>query len=243
MKPVASISVIASLLADPKRSAMLWALIDGMARPAEELARMTGLTPSSTCAHLGRLLAGGLLKIEARGRTRYFRLAAPEVGAAVEALASVTVQEHFRQGVRVCREASGIPLSMRRARLCRDHLGGDLAADLYQRLLEAKWLEVSERQLGVSQGGRLHFADHGIFIEALALRDGRACSPCSCCSEWSEQRPHLGGALGSSLLKLFVQSGWVRLNDDSRALQITPAGLREIRLIAQPPMPLAAVGE
>ena len=154
MKPVASISVIASLLADPKRSAMLWALIDGMARPSEELAKMTGLTPSSTCAHLGRLLAGGLLKIEARGRKRYFRLAAPEVGAAVEALASVPVQENFRQGVRVSREASGIPLAMRRARLCRDHLGGDLAADLYQRLLDAKWLEVSDRQLEVSQAGR-----------------------------------------------------------------------------------------
>ena len=242
MKPVASISVIASLLADPKRSAMLWALIDGLARPSDELARITGLTPSSTCAHLGRLLAGGLLKIEARGRKRYFRLAAPEVGAAVEALASVPVREHFRQGVRVSREATGIPLAMRRARLCRDHLGGELAADLYQRLQEAKWLEVCDRQLEVSPIGRLHFADFGIFVEALALREGRSCSLCSCCSEWSEQRPHLGGALGSSLLKLFVQSGWVRLNDGSRALHITPAGLREIPLIAQPAMPLA-VGE
>jgi len=242
MQPTPCISRIATLLADPKRSAMLWALIDGMARPSEELAKITGLTPSSTSAPLGRLLAGGLLKIEARGRKRYFRLAAPEVGAAVEALASVPVQEHCRQGVRVCREASGIPLSMRRARLCRDHLGGELAADLYQRLVEAKWLDMSDRQLDVSQLGRLHFADHGIFIEALALRDGRACSPCTCCSEWSEQRPHLGGALGSSLLKLFVQSGWVRLDDNARALHITPAGLREIRMIAQPPLPLA-VGE
>ena len=79
MQPIASISQIASLMADPKRSAMLWALIDGMARPSEELAMITGLTPSSACAHLARLSAGGLLKREARGRKRYFRLAGPEV--------------------------------------------------------------------------------------------------------------------------------------------------------------------
>lgn len=32
------ISQIATLLADPKRSAMIWALMDGTARPADELA-------------------------------------------------------------------------------------------------------------------------------------------------------------------------------------------------------------
>jgi DNA-binding transcriptional ArsR family regulator len=142
MKPVTSISQIASLLADPKRSAMLWALIDGMARPSDELASMAGLTPSSACAHLARLSASGLLKLEPRGRKRYFRLAAPEVGAAVEALASVQVKtpEDSRE-----QEVGGIPLSMRRARLCGDHLGGELAADLYQRLFDAGWLAGGQR--------------------------------------------------------------------------------------------------
>ena len=91
MEHAPCISQIATLLADPKRSAMMWALMDGSARHTEELALMAGLSPSSASAHLGRLSAGGLLKVEARGRKRFFRLTAPEVGAAIEALASATL--------------------------------------------------------------------------------------------------------------------------------------------------------
>ena len=78
MNAVSSISQIASLMADPKRSAMLWALIDGTPRLANELAMMTGLTSSSACAHLSLLSSAGLLRHEARGRKRYFRLATPQ---------------------------------------------------------------------------------------------------------------------------------------------------------------------
>ncbi|RMO75403.1 hypothetical protein ALQ34_04752, partial [Pseudomonas syringae pv. maculicola] len=41
------ISQIATLLADPKRSAMLWALMDGTARPADELAILAGGSAAS----------------------------------------------------------------------------------------------------------------------------------------------------------------------------------------------------
>ncbi|KJK09194.1 MULTISPECIES: helix-turn-helix transcriptional regulator [Pseudomonas] len=238
MKPVTSISQIASLLADPKRSAMLWALIDGVARPSDELADMAGLTPSSACAHLARLSASGLLKLEPRGRKRYFRLAGPEIGAAVEALASVQVTS---REINAAREDAGIPLSMRRARLCGDHLGGELAADLYQRLFDAGWLEGLEQQIEVTQEGRTQFACYGIFIESLARYQRRNFSSCRCCSEWTDHRPHLGGALGSSLLKLFMQSGWIRESETSRMLQINAAGLRQINGIAHP-VTLQSVG-
>uniref|UniRef100_A0A494GA04 HTH arsR-type domain-containing protein n=1 Tax=Solanum lycopersicum TaxID=4081 RepID=A0A494GA04_SOLLC len=91
MEHAPCISQIATLLADPKRSAMMWALMDGSARQTEELALLAGLSPSSASAHLGRLSAGGLLKVEARGRKRFFRLAAPEIATAIEALASATL--------------------------------------------------------------------------------------------------------------------------------------------------------
>ena len=91
MEHAPCISQIATLLADPKRSAMMWALMDGTARQSEDLALLAGVSPSSASAHLGRLSAGGLLKVEIRGRKRFFRLAAPEVAAAIEALASATI--------------------------------------------------------------------------------------------------------------------------------------------------------
>ncbi|MFJ4351854.1 transcriptional regulator [Pseudomonas sp. NPDC089428] len=228
MNAVSSISQIAGLMADPKRSAMLWALIDGTPRPTDELAMMAGLTSSSACAHLSLLSSAGLLRLEARGRKRYFRLATPQVGVAVEALASVQLASE--KGART--EALQLPMSMRRARRCGDHLGGELAGELYHRLVVAGWLEGSERELMVSEEGRTQLAAIGVYIDALASRKQRGCVICHC-NEWSDQGPHLGGSLGQALLKLFLQSGWIRESDSSRVLQISAEGVQQINRIAR----------
>ncbi|MBC3365403.1 helix-turn-helix transcriptional regulator [Pseudomonas sp. SWRI154] len=236
MEHAPCISQIATLLADPKRSAMMWALMDGTARQADELALLAGLSPSSANAHLGRLFTGGLLKVEVRGRKRFFRLAAPEIGAAVEALASATlastprqVPDVFKRGL-LATQASTAPASLMRARLCDDHLGGTLAADLYQQLLDAGWLEQCEQRVIVTHKGANQLAGRGLFIQALAHRNARvACA----CPDWSERRPHLGGALGAALLQLFMQSGWLSLPNDSRALQVTALGQQEIHRFAR----------
>lgn len=130
MEHAPCISQIATLLADPKRSAMMWALMDGSARATEELALLAGLSPSSASAHLGRLSAGGLLRVESRGRKRFFRLAAPEIGAAIEALASATfasapqdIPEVFKRNAPLLKPRA-VRSSLLSARLCDDHLGG-----------------------------------------------------------------------------------------------------------------------
>ncbi|WP_085676857.1 MULTISPECIES: helix-turn-helix transcriptional regulator [unclassified Pseudomonas] len=228
MNAVSSISQIAGLMADPKRSAMLWALIDGTPRPTDELAMMAGLTSSSACAHLSLLSSAGLLRLEARGRKRYFRLATPQVGVAVEALASV--QLATEKGPRT--EALQLPMSMRRARRCGDHLGGELAGELYHRLVVAGWLEGSQAELMVSEEGRMQLAAIGVYIDALASRKQRGCVICHC-NEWSDQGPHLGGSLGQALLKLFLQSGWIRESEGSRVLQISAEGVQQINRIAR----------
>lgn len=229
MNAVSSISQIAGLMADPKRSAMLWALIDGTPRPTDEIAIMTGLSASSACAHLSLLSTAGLLRLESRGRKRYFRLATPQVGAAVEALASVQLGKVEQQG-----SAVQLPMSLRRARRCGDHLGGELAAELYQRLVTAGWLEGNERQLMVSEEGRAQLAGIGVYIEALAPRQRGGCVICHC-SEWSDQGPHLGGSVGQALLRLFLQSGWIREPEGTRALHICALGVQQINRIARVP--------
>jgi len=236
MEHAPCISQIATLLADPKRSAMMWALMDGSARQTEELALLAGLSPSSASAHLGRLSAGGLLKVEERGRKRFYRLAAPEVGAAVEALASATLASKPREIPEAIKRSNLMgkrqtaPSSLLQARLCDDHLGGTLAADLYQRLLDAGWIEQSDQRVVVTHKGATQLANRGVFIQALAHRNAKvACA----CPDWSERRPHLGGSLGAALLQLFMQSGWLTLPNESRALQITAAGQREVHRFAK----------
>ena len=66
---------------------MLAALADGRALPAGELATAAGLSLSGASAHLARLTQGGLLAMEREGRHRYYRLAGPQVAAALEGLA------------------------------------------------------------------------------------------------------------------------------------------------------------
>ncbi len=51
----------------------------------------------------------------------------------------------------------------------------------------------------------------------------------SACLDWSERRPHLGGALGAALLTVAIKRKWVVRELDSRALRITAAGQRELR--------------
>jgi DNA-binding transcriptional ArsR family regulator len=236
MEQAPCISQIATLLADPKRSAMMWALMDGSARQAEELALLTGLSPSSASAHLGRLSAGGLLKVENRGRKRFFRLAAPEIGAAIEALASATLASTPQDIPELFKKTSPLTKpqarqsSLLRARLCDDHLGGTLAAELYQRLLEAGWVEQFDRRVTITLKGSTELAARGVYIQALAHRNGK--SACAC-PDWSERRPHMGGALGAALLQLFMQSGWLSLPRDSRALHVTATGQREIHQFAR----------
>lgn len=232
MKAVSSISQIAGLMAEPKRSAMLWALIDGSARHADELASMIGVTPSSACAHLSLLSSAGLLRLEARGRKRYFRLATPEVVAAVEALASVQLGSRAENLASI--KPLQVPVSLRRARRCGDHLGGELAADLYRRMACAGWLEGSRLQASVSAEGRVQLAQIGVYIDALAPRQRGRCEICHC-SEWSDSSAHLGGALGQALLSLFLQSGWIREQEGTRTLKLSTLGVQEINRIANVP--------
>jgi DNA-binding transcriptional ArsR family regulator len=236
MEHAPCISQIATLLADPKRSAMMWALMDGSARQTEDLALLAGLSASSASAHLGRLSAGGLLTVETRGRKRFFRLSAPEVGAAIEALASATlastpqdIPEIFKRAAPLAKPQA-VRSSLLRARLCDDHLGGTLAADLYQRLLDAGWIEQFDKRVTITLKGSTELAAHGVYIQALAHRNERAACACP---DWSERRPHMGGALGAALLQLFMQSGWLTLPNDSRALQVTATGQREIHHFAK----------
>lgn len=225
------ISQIASLLADPKRTAMLWALMDGSAKSPEELARFAGLTPASANAHLARLTGSGLLRTEGvRGR-RLFRVAAPDVSAAIDALASTTVASAIRCAPDVALSPLAAPSSLRRARLCHGHLGGELAAGLYERMLASGWIERHEHRTEVTFKGAQQLAGLGIFTQALA-------TPLVCdCFDWSQQYPHLGGALGAGLLQLFLQSNWITVVSDSRALVVSDIGQVEIAQLAAPGQP------
>lgn len=228
MEYAPGISQLAGLLADPGRAAMLWALMDGSARPAGELALIAGLSASSTSGHLARLSEGGLLAVETRGRNRYYRLAAPEIGVAIEALATASVasQPPRMRAVPVSRTA---PPALRQARTCYDHLAGELAVGLFERMSQAGWLAVDGTRVDLTGNGVQAMAHLGIDLEATRRKRRQfACT----CPDWSERKPHLGGALGAALLETLLERGWIETTNQSRALRVTPRGHREIEKVA-----------
>ncbi|ODP35200.1 helix-turn-helix transcriptional regulator [Pandoraea sp. ISTKB] len=226
--PTPGVSSLAALLADAGRMTMLWALMDGSARPAGELALVAGLSPSSASGHLARLVDGGVLAQESRGRHRYFRIATPETAAAIEALASAVLatRELRPRAVPVSRAT---PVPLRHARTCYDHLAGEIAVDLFSRMHDSRWIRIDGSDVALTDEGVGGLTALGVDLDTARARRRRfACT----CPDWSERKPHLGGALGAALLNTCLNAKWLEPTREARALRVTPLGERKLSAIA-----------
>ena len=82
----ARVSGIAAAIGEPARARILFCLMDGRARSSTELAAVAEVSPSTTSAHLSRLMAEGLVKVTGKGKHRYYNLQGPEVARVLEGL-------------------------------------------------------------------------------------------------------------------------------------------------------------
>jgi len=218
LKEGPDIARIASLMGDPARANMLAALSDGRALTAGELAAEASVTKQTASSHLSRLRDGGLLVCEVQGRHRYFRLAGEDVGHAIEALMGVA----HTSGRPRTRTGPRDP-ELRHARVCYNHLAGEMGVALFDRLGKRRWLALEDNGVDVTSSGKRAFAEFGVDMEALAsLRRPM----CRLCVDWSERRHHLAGSLGQALFRRFTDLKWARREKDSRLVRFSPAGER-----------------
>jgi DNA-binding transcriptional ArsR family regulator len=212
------VSHIAAAIAEPARTRMLYCLMDGHARTGTELAAVAEVSASTASAHLARLTRQKLVKVLNQGRYRYYSLEGPEVATALEALTVLA-------GVPRDRFVPSTPPRLRAARTCYDHLAGAVAVALLERLLQEGWLSGQREAYEATPSGEHTFTSLGLDLPALRVERRRfACA----CLDWSERRPHLGGALGAACLQLSLRRGWVRQDLDGRELSITPKAGREM---------------
>jgi DNA-binding transcriptional ArsR family regulator len=208
---------VAALLGEAGRAGMVIALWDGTARPAGELARIAGVTPATASAHLARLVAGGVLRVEPSGRHRYYRLAGPAVAQAIESLAGV-LAPHAASA-----EAGDGAAPIRRARLCYDHLAGQLGVGMGDALVASGRLVLRDGAYTLPPAGRRWFGRFGIELGPLE----RARRPLlRSCIDWTERREHLGGSLGAALATHLLERDWLRRERGGRTLLVTTEGRR-----------------
>jgi DNA-binding transcriptional ArsR family regulator len=218
----ATVASIAAAIGEPARARMLYCLVDGRARTSTELAAVAEVTPATASVHLKRLKAQRLVKVFAQGKHRYYSLEGDEVAAALEALSVVAGGSRAEFTPRT-------PHRLRDARTCYDHIAGTLGVLLHDRFKALRWLSgppAGHTAYDLTPEGRKALEALGIDVEATrALRRRFAFA----CLDWSERRPHLGGALGAALLGVALKKKWVSRDLDSRVLSLTPVGQREMR--------------
>jgi DNA-binding transcriptional ArsR family regulator len=220
MKDGPSIVGIAALIGDHARAEVLTALLADRALTATELAEVAGVTKQTISAHLAKLVDAKLVAVENQGRHRYFRLADQDVAHLLESLMGVA----FRTGAVRVRSSPREP-ALRKARVCYDHLAGEVGVRIYEGLMRRHALVPRADGLALSESGRRLFKKLAIDVDALA-KQKRAF--CRACLDWSERRHHLAGALGAALLDRLVELGWAKRARDSRVVSLTPNGQQTI---------------
>lgn len=213
MKEGPDISRVAALIGDPARANMLTALMAGKALTAGELAREAGVSLPTASAHLARLTEGGLLAVRPQGRHRYYELAGAGVGTALEALMGLAAGRGHLRTRTGPRDAA-----LRRARVCYNHLAGEMGIAAYESLLAREFLTLGEAGIALAPLGRGFFASLGVDLGALE----RGRTPlCRECLDWSERRSHLAGSLGRAMLARVEALGWARRDPHGRAILFT----------------------
>ncbi len=236
----ADIARTSALIGDPSRARVLMALADGRALPAGMLAGEAGVSASTISEHLRRLLDGHLVTVERQGRTRYYRLAGPQVAEALEAIARIAPPEpvrSLRQGTHAH--------ALRRARTCYNHLAGRLGVALMAALLRDGVLDGehrpgvgADRLAGPGRAIAYRLTPHGrsvldgFGVDLDVLRGPQ--EPIRYCLDWSEQRHHLAGPLGTALTERLFDLGWLRRTGRRRVVVLSDAGRAGIGRLGVP---------
>ena len=222
MKSGPDIAMVAALVGDPARANMLTALLSGRALTASELAQEAGITPQTASSHLAKLETGGLIEPDKQGRHRYYRLSDPDVADVLERLAGLAA----RTGHMRVRTGPKEP-ALRRARICYDHLAGDLGVQMLDSMKAQKLVRQTKQDIALTADGER------FLVDSLQISPGMLTHPrrpvCKACLDWSERRHHLAGTLGAAMMARFTELKWAARDatPGSRVVNFTRTGEKQ----------------
>ncbi len=219
MKEGPDIAHVAALIGDPARANMLTALMSGKALTVSELAEEAGVTIQTASSHLSKLNEGGLLRPRKQGRHKYFSLANDDVAHVLEGLMGLAAGSgHLRK------RTGPKDTELRKARVCYNHLAGDMGTQLFDSLIAQGHLAMNGEDLTLTETGA-NFAT-SFQIDLDTLRSNRT-PLCRECLDWSERRSHLAGSLGRAFLSRFEELSWVKRDQKTRVVTFSRNGAKE----------------
>jgi len=182
---------------------------------------VAGVTKQTVSTHLAKLVDARLLAVASQGRHRYFRLADRDVADLIESLMGVA----YRAGALRVRSSPREP-ALRKARVCYDHLAGELGVRVFDSLEQRRFLRDAGEGPELTPRGRQFCREIGIDVDALAMQRRALCRACM---DWSMRRSHLAGALGAAVLCRCLSFGWARRAKGSRVVVFSAAGEKAFR--------------
>ncbi|WP_404303276.1 ArsR/SmtB family transcription factor [Paenibacillus sp. DP01] len=218
MSTQSNVAMIASLVSEPSRAAILTALLDGRFHTASELAHMAGIKPQTASFHLAKMTEAQVITVEKQGRHRYYGIQDPEVAKVMESLLSIAPPVPIKS-LKQASENEAIRL----ARTCYDHVAGHLGVQIMSFFMQKGILSEDQDGLHITQQGEIFFADFQINLKNTRQKRRSFSHKCL---DWSERRHHLAGALGSALLDRLFELHWVEHLPTTRAIRITAEGKR-----------------
>ena len=219
MTPTPDAVLVATALADASRLAILAALLEGEAT-VNELASRLDLTQPRVSTHLARLRAIGLVVPMAIGRHRAYAADAARVKPLLDALYATGPAAVARPSRHAGRERRR-DTPLRRARTCYDHLAGVAGVGLLEAMEKRRWItpRTTDRPgYELTTAGQRALARREVDVESARASRRRFATACL---DWTERRPHLGGALGAAVLEALRARGYVRRRPRGRAVKVT----------------------
>src|SRR5215469_17888582 len=183
-----------------------------------DLACRLHLDQPRVSTHLALLREAGLVECQASGRQRVYGLRGQAPAMAVATLRTLAAGVAGREASGPAGFLASGEAPVRLARTCYDHLAGRSAVRLLDALRQQGWLVAAGgRDLRLTEAGAAVLSRGGVAVES-ARRSRRALA--IECDDWTERRPHLGGALGAALLAALLDQGRARLRPGERAVDL-----------------------
>lgn len=216
-----NISKIASLLGEPARAKIMTALLGGKALTATELAIEADISASTASSHLSKLHSALLISVQKQGRHKYFQIFDYHVAELIESLFNISSRiEHSRV------PTGPKDTDLRLARICYDHLAGDLAVQLLASLIASSLIIEESNQIRLSESGTSFFNNRHADITKMQKLKRPTCRNCL---DWSERKFHLAGSLGKWILNDIIANNWAHKDLDSRVIRFESAGFKAFK--------------